>query len=93
LDDKRDAQPLDDHYRRTKRDRATDSLDDAMAVVENKESSAKRPDEQSASRRVERPGAICAHQALPELREAVVLRDLQQLNMARSKGSPVPEER
>jgi len=37
---------LIDHYRRTKRDRATDSLDDAMPVVENKESSAKRPDEQ-----------------------------------------------
>jgi len=47
LDDKRDAQSLDRHYRRTKRDRATDSLDDAMPVVENKESSAKRPDEQA----------------------------------------------
>src|SRR5215472_6454332 len=29
---------LIDHYRRTKRDRVTDSLDDAMPVVENKES-------------------------------------------------------
>ena len=38
---------LIDHYRRTKRDRATDSLDDAMPVVENKESAARRPDEQA----------------------------------------------
>ncbi len=38
---------LIDHYRRTKRDRATDSLDDAMTVVENKESTARRPDEQA----------------------------------------------
>ena len=38
---------LIDHYRRTKRDRITDSLDDAMPVVENKQSSARRPDEQA----------------------------------------------
>ena len=36
---------LIDHYRRTKRDRITDSLDDAMPVVENKQTSARRPDE------------------------------------------------
>jgi len=29
---------LIDHYRRTKRDRITDSLDDAIPVVENKQS-------------------------------------------------------
>ena len=33
---------LIDHYRRTKRDRVTDSLDDAMPVVENKASSARQ---------------------------------------------------
>jgi hypothetical protein len=38
---------LIDHYRRTKRDRITDSLDDAMPAVENKASSARRPDEQA----------------------------------------------
>src|SRR5574337_239469 len=36
---------LIDHYRRTKRDRQTDSLDDAMPAVESKESSARRPDQ------------------------------------------------
>ena len=70
---------LIDHYRRTKRDRVTDSLDDAMPVVESKESSARRPDEQALL------GELSAHiqRALahlsPELREAVILRDLQQL--------------
>jgi len=60
---------LIDHYRRTKRDRLTDSLDDKMPVVENKESAGRRPDEvQSALKRLS-----------PELREAVILRDLQQL--------------
>jgi len=38
---------LIDHYRRTKRDRITDSLDDKMPVVENKESAGRRPDEQA----------------------------------------------
>jgi RNA polymerase sigma-70 factor (ECF subfamily) len=37
---------LIDHYRRTKRDRITDSLEDAMPVVENKESAGRRPDQQ-----------------------------------------------
>src|SRR5216117_2044397 len=55
---------LIDNYRRTKRDRVTDSLDDKMPVVENKESAGRRPDEQAL---------------LGELRGAVILRDLQQL--------------
>ena len=38
---------LIDHYRRTKRDRVTDSLDDKMPAVENKESAGRRPDEQA----------------------------------------------
>ncbi len=58
---------LIDHYRRTRRDRITDSLDDKMPVVENKESAGRRPDEQ----------ALLGE--LSGLREAVILRDLQQL--------------
>ena len=70
---------LIDHYRRTKRDRVTDSLDDAMPAVESKESAARRPDEQALL------GELSGHiqkaltQLSPELREAVILRDLQQL--------------
>ena len=70
---------LIDHYRRTKRDRATDSLDDAMPVVENKESSAKRPDEQALLGELSGQVQSALTKLSPELREAVVLRDLQQL--------------
>ena len=70
---------LIDHYRRTKRDRATDSLDDAMPVVENKESTARRPDEQALLGELSSQVQSALTKLSPELREAVILRDLQQL--------------
>ena len=51
---------LIDHYRRTKRDRQTDSLDDAMPVVENKESAGAAAGSAGADERIERPSAIGA---------------------------------
>jgi len=73
---------LIDHYRRTKRDRLTDSLDDAMPVVENKESSARRPDEQALMGELSGQVQAALTRLSPELREAVILRDLQQLEYA-----------
>jgi RNA polymerase sigma-70 factor (ECF subfamily) len=70
---------LIDHYRRTKRDRITDSLDDAMPVVENKQSSARRPDEQALLGELNSQVQSALARLSPELREAVILRDLQQL--------------
>ena len=35
---------LVDHYRRTRRDRITDSMEDVMPQIENKESTARTPD-------------------------------------------------
>jgi RNA polymerase sigma-70 factor (ECF subfamily) len=70
---------LIDHYRRTKRDRITDSLDDAMPVVENKQSSARRPDEQALMGELSSQLQSALTRLSPELREAVILRDLQQL--------------
>jgi RNA polymerase sigma-70 factor, ECF subfamily len=70
---------LIDHYRRTKRDRLTDSLDDAMPVVENKESSARRPDEQALLGELGAQIQAALKRLSPELREAVILRDLQGL--------------
>jgi len=70
---------LIDHYRRTKRDRVTDSLDDAMPVVENKESAARRPDEQALLGELSGQVQTALTRLSPELREAVILRDLQQL--------------
>ena len=73
---------LIDHYRRTKRDRITDSLDDAMPVVENKESAGRRPDEQALLGELSGQVQTALTRLSPELREAVILRDLQQLEYA-----------
>ncbi len=73
---------LIDHYRRTKRDRITDSLDDSMPVVENKASSARRPDELALLGELSGQVQGALTRLSPELREAVILRDLQQLEYA-----------
>lgn len=70
---------LIDHYRRTRRDRLTDSLDDAMPVIENKESSARRPDQHAMLRELSEQVQAGLRRVSPELREAVILRDLQGL--------------
>jgi len=70
---------LVDHYRRTKRDRLTDSLDDQMPQIEVKHTVGRTPDkilaEAELSAQVQR-GLL---RLSPELREAVILRDLQGL--------------
>jgi RNA polymerase sigma-70 factor (ECF subfamily) len=70
---------LIDHYRRTKRDRITDSLEDSMPVVENKESAGRRPDQQLLLAELSSQVQTALTKLSPELREAVILRDLQQL--------------
>jgi RNA polymerase sigma-70 factor (ECF subfamily) len=83
---------LIDHYRRTKRDRVTDSLDDAMPVVENKESAARRPDQQALLNELRGQVQSALTRLSPELREAVILRDLQQLEYAEIRNVlAVPE--
>ena len=71
---------LIDHYRRTKRDRITDSLEDAMPVVENKESAGRRPHQQLLLGELSSQVQTALTKLSPELREAVILRDLQQLD-------------
>jgi RNA polymerase sigma-70 factor, ECF subfamily len=68
---------LVDHYRRTRRDRITDSIEDAMPQLEEKHSSARTPDRlaQAAELSVQLQRALS--RLSPELREAVILRDLQ----------------
>jgi RNA polymerase sigma-70 factor (ECF subfamily) len=70
---------LVDHYRRTRRDRITDSIEDAMPKLEEKHSSAKTPDRlaQAAELSVQLQRGLA--RLSPELREAVILRDLQGL--------------
>ncbi len=78
---------LVDHFRKTKHDRATDSLDtpvseheDALPLSEQIQDTSLPPDARVQSRET----GDTVHQALqklsPELREAVILRDLQDMD-------------
>jgi RNA polymerase sigma-70 factor (ECF subfamily) len=78
---------LVDHFRKTKHDRVTDSLDtplseheDALPLSDQIQDTSKPPDARVQSREA----GDTVHQALqklsPELREAVILRDLQDMD-------------
>jgi RNA polymerase sigma-70 factor (ECF subfamily) len=73
---------LVDHYRRTRRDRLTSSLDDHMPTLERTPG----PGEDGVARVESREKRDRLQHALgrlsPDLREAVVLRDLQDLDYA-----------
>jgi RNA polymerase sigma-70 factor (ECF subfamily) len=70
---------LIDHYRRTKRDRMTDSMDDAMPELEEKPAAGRRPDQIAQLGELNRQVQQALGKLSPELREAVILRDLQGL--------------
>ena len=83
---------LVDHYRRTRRDRLTDSIEDAMPVLEQKQSAGRTPDRlaQAAELSVQLQRGLA--RLSPELREAVILRDLQGLEYNEIQGVlQVPE--
>lgn len=71
---------LVDHYRRTKKDRVTSSLDDEVAQVEEKHNPAGDPmaGVESRERRERIQTALDA--LSPDMREAVILRDFQDLD-------------
>lgn len=71
---------LVDHYRRTRRDRMTDSIDDAMGQLEVKHSSARTPDNLAQASELSAQLQQGLRRLSPELREAVILRDLQGLD-------------
>jgi RNA polymerase sigma-70 factor, ECF subfamily len=70
---------LVDHYRRTRRDRLTDSIDDAMPVLEERHSSTRSPDRLAQASELSAQLQRALSRLSPELREAVILRDLQSL--------------
>jgi RNA polymerase sigma-70 factor (ECF subfamily) len=71
---------LIDHYRKTRYDRVTDSLEDAVPAVESKESSMRRPDRHAMLGELSRQVQTALQRISPDLREAVILRDLQGLD-------------
>ncbi len=67
---------LIDHYRRTRLDRATDALEDQLPVLE--EARTAQPDRILAGRETSEIVQAGLEKLSPELREAVILRDLQE---------------
>ncbi len=67
---------LIDHHRRTRRDRMTDSMED-VAEVETKRAPGRLPDQAALDSELSDQVQRALTKVSPELREAVILRDLQ----------------
>ena len=70
---------LIDHYRRTKLDRVTDSIEDQLPVLEERQSVASRTDGLLSGREASEVLQHGLGKLSPELREAVILRDLEEM--------------
>jgi len=71
---------LVDHYRRTKRDRVTSSLEEELGTLEEKPTLGAEPLRQVESRERRETLQMALNRLSPDLREAVVLRDLHDLD-------------
>jgi RNA polymerase sigma-70 factor, ECF subfamily len=78
---------LVDHFRKSRQDRLTDSMDsapsereDAMPLSEQIQDTAPTPDESAQSREVKETVHKALQKLSPDLREAVILRDLQDMD-------------
>lgn len=70
---------LIDHYRRSRLDRATDSIEEQLPVLEEKTNLAARADGMLAGREASELLQHALDKLSPELRETVILRDLEEL--------------
>lgn len=70
---------LIDHYRRTKLDRATDSLEDQVQTIEETSAGLGRTDGMLAGREASEILQNALQKLSPDLRETVILRDLEEL--------------
>ena len=70
---------LIDHYRRTKLDRATDSIEEQLPMLEEKTAMISRTDGLVAGREASELLQGALQKLSPELRETVILRDLEEL--------------
>jgi len=70
---------LIDHYRRTKQDRATDSIEEQLSMLEERTAISGRTDGLLAGREASEVLQTALRKLSPELREAVILRDLEEL--------------
>ena len=70
---------LIDHYRRTKLERASDSIEDQMTMLEERSVGSGRADGLLAGREASEILQAGLQRLSPELRETVILRDLEEL--------------
>ncbi len=71
---------LIDHYRRTRQERLTNSIEEQLPVLEQEgPSGAIRPDQALAGRETSEILQAALQKLSPDLREAVILRDLQEM--------------
>ncbi len=78
---------LIDHYRRTRQDRVTDSIEDQLPILEEEgATAAARPDHVMAGREASEILQATLQKLSPDLREAVILRDLQEMEYREIAG-------
>jgi RNA polymerase sigma-70 factor, ECF subfamily len=70
---------LIDHYRRTRLERATDSIEDQLPMLEERQGADSRADGLVAGREASEVLQYGLGKLSPELREAVILRDLEEM--------------
>ena len=70
---------LIDHYRRTRQDRATDSIEEQLPMIEERVATSARPEGLLAGREASEILQNALQRLSPDLREAVILRDLQEM--------------
>src|SRR2546421_3258609 len=71
---------LIDHYRRTRQERVTESIEEQLPMIEGKEAAGERPDGLLAGREASEALQTALQRLSPDLREAVILRDLQEMD-------------
>jgi RNA polymerase sigma-70 factor (ECF subfamily) len=71
---------LIDHYRRTRQERVTESIEEQLPTIEGKEAAGARPDGLLAGREASEALQAALARLSPDLREAVILRDLQEMD-------------
>jgi RNA polymerase sigma-70 factor (ECF subfamily) len=70
---------LIDHYRRTRQDRSTESIEEQLPMIEERAATSARPEGLLAGREASEMLQAALQRLSPDLREAVILRDLQEL--------------
>jgi RNA polymerase sigma-70 factor (ECF subfamily) len=70
---------LIDHYRRTRQDRSTESIEEQLPMIEERAATSARPEGLVAGREASELLQAALQRLSPDLREAVILRDLQEL--------------